>query len=93
MSIAQLVDPMFEQTGYKKTNLQFILSKLPECLRTAIEKDQSVQINGIGTFSLKVKKARTGRNPSTGEPIQIPEKTFVHFKMHKALRDLMMEKE
>ena len=87
MAISQIVEPMYEITGYQKSNLQFILNKLSDCIKIALEKDNSVQINGLGTFSIKVRKARVGRNPATGESIQIPEKKIVHFKMHKSLKD------
>ena len=87
MGIKQLVEPMFEKTGYQKSSLHYILQKLPECLKESLEKDESIQLNGIGTFSVKTRKSRKGRNPKTGEIIEIPEKTIVHFKMHKSLRD------
>jgi DNA-binding protein HU-beta len=88
MAISQIVEPMYEITGYQKSNLQFILNKLSDCIKIALEKNNSVQINGLGTFSIKVRKARIGRNPATGESIQIPEKKIVHFKMHKSLKDV-----
>ena len=87
MAISQIVEPMYELTGYQKTNLQYILNKLSDCIKMAIEKDGSLQLNGIGTFSLQKKKARVGRNPKDGSVLQIPEKTIVHFKMHRSLRD------
>lgn len=91
MSLMQIVEPLFEATGYQKSNLRFILTKLTDCIRSSLEKDGTIQINGFGTFSIKVRKARTGRNPITGETIQIPKKKIVHFKMHKSLRDSFVE--
>ena len=87
MAITQLVEPMYELTGYQKTNLLYILNKLSDAIKMAIEKDGTLQLNGIGTFSLLKKKARVGRNPKDGSVLQIPEKTVLHFKMHKSLRD------
>lgn len=87
MALAQLVDQMFELTGYQKSNLHFILGKLSECLVKSLEKDGSVQINGLGTFSIAIRKAKKGRNPRTGESLDIPEKKVVHFKMHRSFRD------
>ena len=87
MATAQIVEPMYELTGYQKTNLQFILTKLGDCIRMALEKSDTLQLNGIGTFSIQKRKARVGRNPQDGSVIQIPEKTIVHFKMHKSLKN------
>jgi len=87
MGIKQLVEPMFEKTGYQKSSLHYILQRLPECIKEALEKDGSIQLNGIGTFSLKKRNAKAGRNPKTGEKIEIPERTVVNFKMHKSLRN------
>ena len=91
MGVKQLMEPMFEKTGYQKSSLHYILRKLPECIKEALEKDVIVQLNGIGTFSLVRKKARTARNPKTGEKVEIPERTIVHFKMHKSLRNNFSE--
>ena len=87
MATVQIVEPMYELTGYQKTNLLYILNKLSDAIKMAIEKDGTLQLNGIGTFSLLKKKARVGRNPKDGSALQIPEKTVLHFKMHRSLRD------
>ena len=72
MATAQIVEPMYELTGYQKTNLQFILTKLGDCIRMALEKSDTLQLNGIGTFSIQKRKARVGRNPQSGAKISIP---------------------
>lgn len=51
-----------------------------------LREDGSVTIAGFGTFEVKERKARTGRNPHTGEPIQIAAGRRVGFRMGKALR-------
>ena len=53
----------------------------------ALSNGDSVGLIGFGTFEAKVRPARTGRNPRTGEPIDIPEKTVPVFKAGKTLRD------
>lgn len=91
MGLKHLVEPMFEKTGYQKSSLYYILQKLPECIKEALEKEGTIQINGFGTFTLKKKSARIARNPKTGEDIEVPERTIVHFKMHKSLRNSFPE--
>ncbi len=54
---------------------------------TGLREDRSVTIAGFGTFEVKERKARTGRNPHTGEPIQIAAGRRVGFRMGKALRE------
>ena len=49
---------------------------------------KQVAIAGFGTFAPKTRNARTGRNPATGEPIKIPEKTSASFKPASAMKDL-----
>jgi DNA-binding protein HU-beta len=52
-----------------------------------LREDRNVTIAGFGTFEVKDRKARTGRNPHTGEPIQIVAGRRVGFRMGKALRE------
>ena len=52
-----------------------------------LREDRSVTIAGFGTFEVKSRKARIGRNPHTGEPIQIEAGKRVGFRMGKALRE------
>ncbi|MCJ8299512.1 MAG: HU family DNA-binding protein, partial [Pseudomonadales bacterium] len=52
-----------------------------------LSKGESVALVGFGTFSVKERAARTGRNPQTGEPIQIKAATLPTFKPGKALKE------
>lgn len=54
-------------------------------------KGNKVQILGFGTFSVKIRKARKGRNPRTGEEIEIPASVNVHFKQSKNIKAAMNE--
>lgn len=56
-------------------------------LTDALKAGEAVQIMGFGTFELKTRPARTGKNPATGETIQIAEKKVPSFKAGKALKD------
>lgn len=56
-------------------------------IQKGLREDQSVTIAGFGTFEVKARKARTGRNPHTGEPIRIEAGRRVGFRMGKALRE------
>ena len=58
-----------------------------EAVTTALQNGDSVALVGFGTFSVKDRAARTGRNPQTGEPIQIKAAKIPSFKAGKALKD------
>lgn len=59
-----------------------------EAISGAVKKREQVAIAGFGTFAAKTRAAREGRNPATGETIQIAEKTSAAFKPASALKDL-----
>ena len=56
-------------------------------IRQGLIEDTSVTLSGFGTFEVKPRKARTGRNPQTGEPIEISAGRRVGFRVGKALRE------
>jgi nucleoid DNA-binding protein len=58
-----------------------------QTITDALAKDDSVQISGFGSFKVSERKARTGRNPQTGEAIQIPAGRVPRFVAGKALKD------
>jgi integration host factor subunit beta len=67
------------------------LEKILQFFSTGLSKGKRVEIRDFGTFSLKQRKARVGRNPSTGEKIQINEKSFIYFKAGKKLKQIINE--
>jgi DNA-binding protein HU-beta len=70
---------------------RFGAARLVDAVLAGVERglreDRNVTIAGFGTFEVKDRKARTGRNPHTGEPIQIGAGRRVGFRMGKALRE------
>lgn len=56
-------------------------------MANALSDGERIEIRGFGSFSLHHRPARTGRNPRTGAPVQLPEKYVPHFKPGKALRE------
>jgi DNA-binding protein HU-beta len=56
-------------------------------IREGLQSDKSVTLTGFGTFEVKDRKARIGRNPQTGEPIQIESGRRVGFRVGKALKE------
>ena len=58
-----------------------------EEISSALAKGERVELRGFGAFSVKERKARIGRNPRTGEPVEVTEKFIPYFKTGKQLRE------
>lgn len=88
MNKAQLVETIAEKTATKK-EAQEIVDTVWSAIKDSLKKEEDVAISGFGTFKVKQTKARTGRNPKTGETIQIPAKKKVAFRVSKELKSLL----
>ena len=87
MKKSDLVDVIAEKSGVAKSQAQAIVDDLLELLSDALSKGEKIDLRGFGTFSVRDSAARTGRNPQTGETIQIPARRVPGFKPGKELRD------
>jgi len=67
-----LVDKVSKSTNATKTEVAETLDAIMETIKQAIKEGEKVTLIGFGTFSVTDRKARKGRNPKTGEPIDIP---------------------
>ena len=82
-----VVDSIVEQTDLSKKDANAAVDAFAATICEALSNGDSVGLIGFGTFEPKTRKARTGRNPQTGAPLEIPEKTVPVFKAGKKLRD------
>ena len=83
----ELIDSIAKRTGVKKSGAELVLNATLTEIERALLAGQPVTLHGFGTFELKKRDARTGRNPRTGEPVEIAASTTVAFKPAKALKD------
>ena len=86
MTKAEIVDHMAQAAGLSKAEASRALQAFLECVTESLRKGQKVTILGFGTFAVTHRKARVGRDPKTGAPIQIPETRVPRFTPGKALR-------
>jgi len=88
MNKADLVERIFAEQGPKVSKAQAAraLDSVISGITTALKRGERVTISGFGTFSASKRKARVGRNPQTGEPINIPARTVARFTPGKELR-------
>ncbi len=87
MNKSELIDSIAEKSGLNKTQSGDALNAFMETVGKTLEKGDSISLVGFGTFSVKKRKARTGRNPRTGQELKIPASKVPSFKAGKGLKD------
>ena len=71
MNKADLIEAVAKELGESKAAAERSVNAFINCVQKGVKKDKTCQIIGFGTFNVKKRKARTGRNPQTGETIKI----------------------
>lgn len=89
MTKLEVATVLRERTGISQKQAVDAVELFLESVKDALKGGEKVSLVGFGTFYLKTKDARNGRNPRTGEKIQIPPKSVVAFKPGKEFRDLV----
>ncbi len=87
MNKAQLVESVVKETNVAKKDVEKVLASVIDTTVKAVKKGDSVQLVGFGTFSQSKRKARTAKNPQTGETIKVAAKKVPTFKAGKAFKD------
>lgn len=84
-----IVEAISVTTGLTKHDSAIALDSIVKAIETALAKGESVQVIGFGTFEVRERAERKGRNPQTGEEIVIPATKVPAFKVGKALKDVV----
>ncbi|MGX5914529.1 nucleoid-associated protein HU-beta [Aliidiomarina sp. Khilg15.8] len=87
MNKSQLIDKIAADAELSKAAAGRALDSMIDAVTEALKSDDQVALVGFGTFSVRERSARTGRNPQTGETIQISAAKVPSFKAGKALKD------
>lgn len=90
MTKSQMLAALAEETEVSKKDVTSIMDKLTEMAYSEVKKSGEFTVPGIGKLVKVNRKARQGRNPATGETIQIPAKTVVKFRVAKAAKDAVL---
>ena len=93
MNRAELVELIAEKAEVTKAGAERVLSAILDSIALSLRKDEPVVLVNFGTFVVKQRAARKGRNPQTGEEIKIKASKVVSFKAGKALKDAIKQKE
>ena len=92
MNKAELIAAIAAKTGETKKDAEAAVNALVEVVTDALVKGDKVQLVGFGSFEVRKRAARKGRNPQTKEEIKIPASKAPVFKAGKALKDLVNNK-
>jgi DNA-binding protein HU-beta len=87
MNKAELIDAIADSAELSKASAARALDSAIDSITKALKKGDTVTLVGFGTFSVRKRAARTGRNPRTGESIKIKASKVPGFKAGKALKD------
>lgn len=87
MNKAELIGSVAEKAGMPKKDAEKAVNAVLASIEEALAKGDKVQLVGFGTFEVRERAPRTGRNPQTGEEIQIAASRVPAFRAGKALKD------
>lgn len=87
MNKSELIDAIADSSGLTKADAGRAVDAFVKSVTGALKKGQTVSLVGFGTFSVRKRAARTGRNPRTGQTIRIKASKNPAFKAGKALKD------
>ena len=90
MTKSQLMTTLAEKTGLAKKDVVTLLEALTELAYYETKSSGEFTLPGIGKMVKRHREARMGRNPATGEQIQIPAKTVLKFRVAKAAKDAIL---
>jgi len=89
MTKADLVEIVFEKVGLSKKEAQEIIEVIFDTIKKSFEEGESVKVPGFGTFNVRKKSARRGRNPQTGQELEISPRRVLTFKPSNQLKALI----
>jgi len=92
MTKADLVEEVARVTELTRKDSEVIVDTLFESVIKALRAGDKLEVRGFGSFRVRERNARVGRNPKTGEKVEVPAKRVPYFKPSKELKDLINPK-
>jgi len=86
MTKADIVEQIYEQVGFSKKEAAEIVEMVFDTIKETLERGEKIKISGFGNFIVRDKKSRVGRNPQTGDSIEITARKVLTFKPSKGLK-------
>ncbi|MFZ9834842.1 MAG: HU family DNA-binding protein [Holophagaceae bacterium] len=88
---ADLAKYLMDKLPVGKEEAETLLNAFLQTIVESLKRGDGVELRGFGSFRLRDRKARQGRNPRSGETIQVPPKRVVYFKLGKELRSKLID--
>ena len=89
MTKAELVEKVADEIQLTKKQTEAVVNILLNCITEALREGDKVELRGFGSFRIRNRNPREGRNPKTGDTVQIPAKRVPFFKAGKELREMV----
>ena len=91
MTKADLVKNISENTGIIRKDVAVVVDAFLQAVKDSLAGGNHIEIRGFGTYKLKTRKARMGRNPKTDEKVPVPPRTVPTFKFSRDFKDLVVD--
>jgi integration host factor subunit beta len=89
MTKAELIDEVASQATLTRKETELIVNTVFDNITAALSQGDKVELRGFGSFRIRQRPPRKGRNPKTGDAVRVPEKRVPFFKVGKRLRELV----
>ena len=89
MTKADIIENTYEKVGISKKETARVVQTIFEIMKDTLESGENVKISGFGNFMVRQKKTRRGRNPQTGEEIEISARKVITFKPSNVLKGII----
>jgi integration host factor subunit alpha len=86
MTKVDIVENIYEKVGFSKKEVAKIVESIFDIIKESLQKEEKIKISGFGNFVVRRKRARRGRNPQTGDDIQITPRRILTFKPSQVLK-------
>ena len=90
MTKAELIDKIAEKkSGLTRKQVELVVNTVLDGIKDALSREDKVEIRGFGSFRIRHRRAKEGRNPKTGETVSVPPKKVPFFKAGKEMREMV----
>ena len=89
MTKADLVEEVARVSELTKKHAEIIVNTVFDSIVDALRKDEKIELRGFGSFRIRQRRSRQGRNPKTGDKVDVPAKRIPYFKPGKELKELI----
>ena len=89
MTKADIISEVFDKVGLPKQDAEELVEMILDTIKQTLKDGQTVKLSGFGNFVVRQKRSRKGRNPKTGDKVDVPAKRIPYFKPGKELKELI----